>query len=76
MVRGATSLPRCRKGHLDIRHFKDGQGWICSACGTRRATFGESWGYFGSLECVKCGWPAIEWVACSDVCRLRLMGVA
>ena len=48
--------------------------WTCSVCGTE-ATWGPSWGYYGRLECRRCGFDVIGWVACSDACwRKRANG--
>lgn len=73
MIPGAAKVDRCVKGHRDIRHFKDAvKGWICSACGKRRASFGPTWLYHGSIECKKCSRAEIDYVACSEVCRRTL----
>lgn len=71
LPRGSNERLRCVKGHRDLRHFKDGKLWICSACG-KREPWSESWGYFGNIECTKCMSPAIEYVVCSDACRAQL----
>lgn len=45
--------------------------WVCSWCG-RIEHWSSSWGYWGNIECRKCGLPSIEFVYCSDHCRLVL----
>ena len=74
MVHGAAQIEQCEKRHRDIRHFKDALGWICSACGARTASFTPTWGYYGNIECRKCSRSAIDWVACSEACKAKLLG--
>ena len=45
--------------------------WKCSCCG-RQEPWGESWGYYGSMECKDCWTAAIDFVWCSDECRDKL----
>ncbi len=48
--------------------------WICSHCETR-GPWATAWAYFGNIECTAgggytrgCGWPQMDWVACSAPC--------
>lgn len=50
--------------------FQGKQGarvWRCSVCGTEDV-WRDSWGYYGSLECLVCGWAGMQAVFCSDAC--------
>lgn len=49
----------------DVRH------WTCSGCGTV-GPWTEAWGYYGTIECKRCWMAVIEWVHCSEACRLVL----
>lgn len=42
--------------------------WCCDACG-KREKWGDGWSYFGNLECKECGYPTMDFVACSERCR-------
>lgn len=48
-----------------------GEDWICSRCG-KVGRWGPSWGYYGNVECMRCGWAQIDFVWCSDACRGEL----
>jgi hypothetical protein len=45
--------------------------WTCSGCG-KRGEWGDSWSYYGAVECRDCGATPIEWVACSERCMLPI----
>lgn len=44
-----------------------GRVWLCSNCGNRQK-LGPNWGYHGNIECKRCGWARMDWVACSTEC--------
>lgn len=46
--------------------------WKCSHCGKQALWNDEAWGYYGTVECRKCSTAAIEFVWCSEACRLEL----
>jgi hypothetical protein len=49
----------------------NGRIWVCSNC-DQHQKWGPSWGYYGNMECKKCGWAQIDWVACCDECAEAL----
>ena len=67
------SYVRCQhKTQADhSRRVGDLLHWTCSGCGTV-GPWTEAWGYYGTIECKRCWMAAIEWVHCSEACRLAL----
>ena len=55
-----------------LHQLVDGKSvWVCSACG-KDGFWSDSWAYWGSIECAKCGFAAMESVACSTACAEKL----
>ncbi len=44
--------------------------WKCSVC-EKTGHWTDTWTYYGNIECKRCGWTQIDWVACSDRCKNR-----
>jgi len=62
-------------GTDDTYRYHDGKpAWTCSVCG-RVGRWTESWGFFGNLECTKCGMACIDVVWCSDACKSKIKRV-
>jgi hypothetical protein len=49
-----------------------GRVWICSNCGERQR-WGPNWQYWGNVECTDCGTARVDWVVCSENCRMELI---
>jgi hypothetical protein len=45
--------------------------WLCSHC-HRVAVWDDGWSYFGRLACKRDHEPCIEFVACSEACRVAI----
>lgn len=45
--------------------------WTCSHC-QKTATWDLDWGYWGSIECKHCLVAAVDFVWCSEACRVAL----
>lgn len=72
--RAKKAWPRCsHKTAHDFSHeTKHRRPWTCSHC-ERIEPWGESWGYYGDIECRRCGTQRIDFVACSDACARELL---
>lgn len=47
--------------------------WRCSVCG-KEERWSDAWSYFGTLECRLCWVADIEFVCCSEACRVAKGG--